>query len=339
MHAIKKAARREAWYNHDPENRSLFGTLVERHNPSQQRRIPDEEEGTTRSFQHRNSETAAGPTPAESRRRENDRPLSGVSKSGTFPRGSKDDVEMPEKRFERELASSGGDATSRVGSEKPLTEGAPRGPEERSRESYQSPGSSEDNAGPRKRNVKALLTPWRKSEDPGPEDVPNRTATTDSKKRQPKLTLVGQVKAVFGSWINLLLIFVPIGIALHYVHSVDRVVVFVINFLAIIPLAAVLSFATEELAMYIGETLGGLLNATFGNAVELIVSIIALAQGKILIVQTSLIGSMLSNLLLVLGMSFFLGGVRRTEQYVFSQPGEDASHALTPNPSDSSTSP
>lgn len=76
-----------------------------------------------------------------------------------------------------------------------------------------------------------------------------------------------------------------------------------------------LSFATEELALYIGETLGGLLNATFGNAVELIVSIIALIQGKILIVQTSLIGSMLSNLLLVLGMCFFFGGINRVEQY------------------------
>ncbi len=76
-----------------------------------------------------------------------------------------------------------------------------------------------------------------------------------------------------------------------------------------------LSFATEELALYVGEVLGGLLNATFGNAVELIVSIIALIQHKILIVQTSLIGSMLSNLLLVLGMCFFLGGINRKEQF------------------------
>lgn len=88
-----------------------------------------------------------------------------------------------------------------------------------------------------------------------------------------------------------------------------------INFLAIIPLAAILSFATEELALYIGEVLGGLLNASFGNAVELIVSIIALVQGKVVIVQTSLVGSMLSNLLLVLGMCFFLGGINRSEQH------------------------
>ena len=75
-----------------------------------------------------------------------------------------------------------------------------------------------------------------------------------------------------------------------------------------------MSYATEEIALRTGETLGGLLNATFGNAVELIVAIIALVQGEVTIVQTSLIGSMLSNLLLVMGMCFFFGGINRIEQ-------------------------
>jgi Ca2+:H+ antiporter len=87
-----------------------------------------------------------------------------------------------------------------------------------------------------------------------------------------------------------------------------------------------LSFATEEIAMKVGQTLGGLMNATFGiskpltgsdeigNAVELIVGIIALIQGKITIVQASLLGSMLSNLLLVMGMCFFFGGLKHKEQ-------------------------
>lgn len=91
--------------------------------------------------------------------------------------------------------------------------------------------------------------------------------------------------------------------------------VFVVNFIAIIPLAAMLSYATEEIAMRTGETIGGLLNASFGNAVELIVAIIALVDKEVLIVQTSLIGSMLSNLLLVMGMCFFFGGVNRLEQH------------------------
>ncbi|KAJ4379677.1 hypothetical protein N0V86_004859 [Didymella sp. IMI 355093] len=119
---------------------------------------------------------------------------------------------------------------------------------------------------------------------------------------------------LFGAWINILLIFVPVGFAVFYA-GLGPVPVFIINFIAIIPLAAMLSNATEELAIRVGETMGGLLNATFGNAVELIVSIQALIKNEITIVKTSLIGSMLSNLLLVLGMSFFLGGINRPEQF------------------------
>lgn len=104
------------------------------------------------------------------------------------------------------------------------------------------------------------------------------------------------------------MVFVPIGIISGKLHWAAPWV-FTLNFFAIIPLAAVLSFATEEIAARLGETLGGLVNATFGNAVELIVSIVALRAGEIEIVQASMLGSILSNLLLVLGMCFFLGGI------------------------------
>ena len=70
--------------------------------------------------------------------------------------------------------------------------------------------------------------------------------------------------------VNFLLVFVPIGIVAGE-NGWDPTTVFILNFLAIIPLAAVLSFATEEISVHLGDTLGGLLNATFGNAVELIV--------------------------------------------------------------------
>ncbi|EER24202.1 calcium/proton exchanger family protein [Coccidioides posadasii C735 delta SOWgp] len=134
------------------------------------------------------------------------------------------------------------------------------------------------------------------------------------KEDKQKYTFVGQLRAtLFNSWINVLLLAVPVGIILHYIH-VDPIAVFVVNFVAIIPLAALLGYGTEEIAMRTGETVGGLLNATFGNAVELIVSILALFKNEIVIVKTSLIGSMLSNLLLVMGMSFFLGGINRIEQ-------------------------
>ena len=95
------------------------------------------------------------------------------------------------------------------------------------------------------------------------ERTPTATSKT-SKRPKPKFTFASQIRAtILNSWINVLLVFAPIGIALNYVH-IDPVGIFVINFIAIIPLAAMLSYATEEIALRTGETLGGLLNATFG---------------------------------------------------------------------------
>ncbi|KAL2782619.1 calcium ion transporter Vcx1 [Aspergillus keveii] len=112
---------------------------------------------------------------------------------------------------------------------------------------------------------------------------------------------------------NVLLLFVPLGIAAGALHW-ESSVVFALNFMAILPLAGLLSFATEELAATLGPTLGGLVNATCGNAVELIVGIIALMNRQIRIVQASMLGSLLSNILLVLGCCFLVGGVRYPEQ-------------------------
>ncbi|EEH16335.1 calcium/proton exchanger [Paracoccidioides brasiliensis Pb03] len=115
------------------------------------------------------------------------------------------------------------------------------------------------------------------------------------------------------NYVNILLVFVPLGMVSSKVGW-SPTATFVLNFLAIIPLASLLSFATEELAATLGETLGGLLNATFGNAVELIVSIVALKDNEIRVVQASMLGSILSNILLVLGCCFFVGGMRHHEQ-------------------------
>ena len=114
---------------------------------------------------------------------------------------------------------------------------------------------------------------------------------------------------LLSNYVNFLLVTVPIGIIAGAMEW-NPTAVFVINFFAIIPLAAVLSFATEEISLRVGESMGGLLNATFGNAVELIVSIVALKDGQIEVVQSSMLGSILSNLLLVMGMCFFFGGLR-----------------------------
>lgn len=116
------------------------------------------------------------------------------------------------------------------------------------------------------------------------------------------------------------------GIVAEKLHW-PAVWIFSLNFLAIIPLAKLLGDATEQSALKLGPTLGGLLNATFGNAVELIVGIVALIQGQLRIVQQSLIGSILSNLLLVLGMSFVCGGIHHAES-TFQQTAAQASASI-----------
>ncbi|QPC70016.1 hypothetical protein HYE68_000768 [Fusarium pseudograminearum] len=113
---------------------------------------------------------------------------------------------------------------------------------------------------------------------------------------------------LLSNYVNFLLVMVPLGIIAGKMGW-NSTAVFTINFFAIIPLAAVLSFATEEFSLKLGDTLGGLLNATFGNAVELIVSIVALQRNEIELVQASMLGSILSNLLLVMGMCFLFGGI------------------------------
>lgn len=119
--------------------------------------------------------------------------------------------------------------------------------------------------------------------------------------------------ALKSSPVNVLLLTIPFALAAPHVNW-PSLAVFILNFVAIVPLAAILAFATEELAEHVGESLGGLLNASFGNAVELIVAVIALKQNQIRVVQTSMLGSILSNSLLVLGCCFIAGGYNRFTQ-------------------------
>lgn len=121
--------------------------------------------------------------------------------------------------------------------------------------------------------------------------------------------------ALLYSWVNVLLLFVPIGIAVH-AAGLSPVIVFSMNAIAIIPLAGLLAHATEAVAARLGDTLGALLNVSFGNAVELILFIILLAGNQIEVVQAALLGSILANLLLILGMAFLLGGLRYQEQVI-----------------------
>jgi Ca2+:H+ antiporter len=110
-----------------------------------------------------------------------------------------------------------------------------------------------------------------------------------------------------------LLIFVPIAVALRFGFKNDTWL-FVVSCLAIIPLAGWMGRATEHLAEKTGEGIGGLLNATFGNAAELIIALIALSKGLTGVVKASITGSIIGNILLVLGLSCLLGGFKFKEQ-------------------------
>ena len=109
-----------------------------------------------------------------------------------------------------------------------------------------------------------------------------------------------------------LLALVPVSIAAELTSH--DLVVFVTSALAIVPLAAIIGTATEQLALHAGQRVGGLLNATLGNATELIISLFLILDNRLEIVKASLTGSILGNLLLVLGMSLFLGGLRHHRQ-------------------------
>ncbi|KAL4943911.1 hypothetical protein BDV06DRAFT_188682 [Aspergillus oleicola] len=284
MHKFKSQARNLAWYDHDGEPTT--------HNPFKKfRRSPRR----TNSIQLENRLTqysSAGAIRNEEEIQRNKRireGLGGPIHPDTYPppgTGTTADSGAAGSMEKAELEPS-------MGSRAPII--VSRG----------QPASESD--GPRQR--RGILGIGKDSEEQ------DRSAS-DEPRPKPKFTVMGQIKAtVFNSWINILLLAAPAGIAINYVDGVDPVAIFVVNFIAIIPLAAMLSFATEEIALRTGETIGGLLNASFGNAVELIVAIIALVDGEVIIVQTSLIGSMLSNLLLVMGMCFFFGGVNRLEQH------------------------
>ena len=111
----------------------------------------------------------------------------------------------------------------------------------------------------------------------------------------------------------ILLVFIPVSIAAHFLEWGESIV-FITAALGIIPLAAYMGTATEEIAVVTGPNIGGLLNATFGNATELILAFIALKAGLVGVVKATITGSIVSNLLLVMGFSMLLGGIKFKEQ-------------------------
>src|SRR6187401_3482180 len=107
-----------------------------------------------------------------------------------------------------------------------------------------------------------------------------------------------------------LLAFVPILFAAHKLKPEAHTLLFVLSVLAIVPLAALLSHATEAVAAKTGDSVGGLLNATLGNLTELVIALTALRAGQYMLVKASVAGAIVTNTLFMLGASFLLGGFK-----------------------------
>ncbi|HXI61797.1 MAG TPA: calcium/proton exchanger, partial [Pyrinomonadaceae bacterium] len=137
-----------------------------------------------------------------------------------------------------------------------------------------------------------------------------------------------------GSWLrpslDWLLVFVPVAIVVRFVPALhNSTALFIVACLAVIPLAAWMGRSTEHLAKHLGSGVGSLLNATFGNAAELIIALFAIAKGLEGVVKASITGSIIGNLLLVLGFSFFSGGIKFTKQEFNRTVASASASALT----------
>lgn len=130
--------------------------------------------------------------------------------------------------------------------------------------------------------------------------------------------------------LNWLLVFVPVAFVFRFVPGLENpTVLFICSCLAIIPLAGWMGRATEHLAEHLGQGVGGLLNATFGNAAELIIALFALSKGLTGVVKASITGSIIGNILLVLGLSFVVGGVKHSKQQFNRTAASISATALT----------
>jgi Ca2+:H+ antiporter len=125
-------------------------------------------------------------------------------------------------------------------------------------------------------------------------------------------------------YLNILLIFAPIAI-LGRILGMSPTLLFITSALAVIPTAGILGQATEELAVHTGPRVGGLLNATLGNAAELIITLFAIRAGLLELVKASITGSILGNILLVTGLAIFLGGLKNgVQRFDRTQAGANA---------------
>ena len=237
----RAAARQSAWYS--DENERNLNPFQKLNKP--RRRKADEENGL-RAVKTNQSESAVTQS-IELSRRDQNHDYSGPQHANTMPTAT---------------GAGGGGNTAEAGPSNVIDvpiEEEPEKSQDSGTGTSQTVVEEEDPKSLRRR-IKQLPLLNKEKSNANIE----RTTSSTSTKAKKTFTPFSQFKAtLLNSWINVLLLAIPVGIALHSVHA-DPVAVFVVNFIAIVPLAAMLSYATEEIALRTGETIGGLLNATFG---------------------------------------------------------------------------
>mmetsp|Transcript_35616 Transcript_35616/g.60029 ORF Transcript_35616/g.60029 Transcript_35616/m.60029 type:complete len:465 (+) Transcript_35616:209-1603(+) len=177
------------------------------------------------------------------------------------------------------------------------------------------------------KNIKNLVAERTGGKDDDAESDGKSDASSDKKIGPDSFDLLESTKDImFTSTLNWLLLLIPV-VFLAKALGLGDGTLFFLSLLPICPLAERLGYVTEQMAAYTNPTIGGLLNATFGNMTEIIVSVFALKRGLLRVVQLSLLGSILSNLLLVLGCAFFLGGTKYKTQ-TFNKKGVSMNSAL-----------
>jgi len=241
----RTAARQEAWRSGDIDhpNYNPFGKIRSRSYQKKSLQAIDEENGLRPSNR---SEAAFKSSMEQDRQIENEEQYPDQRRADTMPPLSGDADAAPRTRG---LAGSADQNTNSQDSEAGIS-GSTVLPE----------GQLATDGRPRKRFGHILK--FTKKDKENNEALEKRTS--NSKQDKSQLGFMGQIRAtLLNSWINILFLMVPVGIAAHFAH-LNPIAIFVLNFIAIIPLAAMLSYATEEIAFHTGETLGGLLNATFG---------------------------------------------------------------------------
>lgn len=237
-------------------------------------------------------------------------------------------VSNPRGPLARVIAKPASPASPEAGTVAPSPPDAPTAPRQEPRERK---GRGERNKGPEPAAAPAERPPRERQRDrdrdrdrpstdrneprgrerpgkgaPPPEARPEPPA----RERRPVAPIRSRPARAIG-WRAAMLLLVPAGLAMHFVLASPPALTFLVACLGVIPLAGYMGEATEHLAERTGPAMGGLLNATFGNAAELIIAVVALNAGLVTLVKASIIGSILGNLLLIMGLSFVAGGVGR----------------------------